>query len=69
MSLLCKNGTDWMTKDYHHLYVCTLNYTLAIQISCYILEGGKQVDNWIGLAYHFFSVDRHNIGFFLFSIQ
>ena len=65
MSLLCKNQTDSVTKDYNFLYVSTLNYTLDVQISCYKLEGGKLVDNQIRFVYHFF-VNWYNIGFFPF---
>ena len=44
MGLLRENQTDLVTKDYYHLYVGTLNYTLDVQISYYNLEGEKMVN-------------------------
>ena len=44
MSHMCENQTDWVTKDYYHLYVFTLDYILDVKISYYKLEQGKLVN-------------------------
>ena len=65
MGLLRENQTDLVTKDYYHLYVGTLNYTLDVQISYCNLEGEKMVNYLIRFVYNSF-VDWYNIGFFPF---